>query len=121
MPDRAGSPNLLTEAFRRAAEALSGSSSALIGGLAVAFHGLARATRDIDLLLSTPRIALPLKMIAGREDDLRDIRGILATQGDALDLGRIRLAIAECCEEGRGEVFERLLAERDRGSSSRAL
>jgi len=181
-------PNLLVEAFRRAAGALSGTSShALIGGLAVAFHGLPRATRDIDLLLSTPRIALPallerfrdqgftfamdevirdlgedhlsridyagvpvdlldavipffrdavgrareediqgvrmriaspedlvaLKMIAGREDDLRDIRGILATQGDALDLGHIRLAIAECCEEGRAEVFERLLAERD--------
>jgi len=188
MADKEGPPNLLTEAFRRTAEALSGSSSyTLIGGLAVAFHGLARATRDIDLLLSTPRIALPallekfrergfgfsmetvlrelgedhlsridyagvpvdfleatipffrgvverareediqgvrmriaspedlvaLKMIAGREDDLRDIRGILATQGDALDLGHIRLAIAECCEEGRAEVFERLLAERD--------
>jgi predicted nucleotidyltransferase len=34
-------------------------SYALIGGLAVAFHGPIRATRDIDLLVSIPQLELP--------------------------------------------------------------
>ena len=42
------------------AEALSGLEDyALIGGLAVAFRGIPRTTRDIDVLLTIPRIQLP--------------------------------------------------------------
>lgn len=33
--------------------------AALIGGVAAAYHGLPRATRDIDLLFKTPRLRLP--------------------------------------------------------------
>jgi len=83
------------------------------------FREVVERAREEDIQGVRMRIASPedlvvLKMIAGREDDLRDIRGILATQGDALDLGRIRLGIAACCEEARAELFERLLAEKDR-------
>lgn len=180
-------PSGLPEAFDRAIEALSCGSAryALIGGFAVAYHGIPRPTRDLDFLLATPRVALPellqrfrdrgfgfsmervlaelgrdhlstitygsvrvdlldaviplfrravenaatgtvrgqevkivraeelvaLKMIAAREDDVRDIRGILAAQGDSLDLESIRRSIAECCDEERIARFERLVAE----------
>src|SRR5688572_11394049 len=61
MSEEERSTNTLSEAFDRSAEALlaAGASYALIGGFAVAYHGLPRPTRDIDLLLSIPRIQLP--------------------------------------------------------------
>ena len=163
----------------------SGASYALIGGFAVAYHGLPRPTRDIDLLVSVPRVRLPgvleafrdrgftfdpdavlrelgedhlssiryasvrvdlldavipffrrtvasainaevhghevriargedlivLKMIAGREDDLRDVKGILAVEGGSLDVDDIRRSLAECCDRTRMETFERLVVE----------
>jgi predicted nucleotidyltransferase len=177
----------LAEAFDRTADALApaGNGYAVIGGFAVAFHGLARPTRDIDLLLAVPRIALPsvlegfrqrgftfdlesvirelgqdhiskvhyqdvrvdlldaviplfqrtvrrareaelrgrlvriasaedliaLKMVAGREDDLRDVRGILAAQGGGLEIEEVRRSLAECCGAERIAAFERLVAE----------
>jgi predicted nucleotidyltransferase len=187
MPAGDHPPTVLSEAFDRTVEALAsaGASYALIGGFAVAFHGLPRPTRDIDLLLSVPRVALPgllerfleqgftvqpeevirelekyhlskidyggirvdlldaviplfrrtvqgareqvvrgrrvriasaedliaLKMIPARDDDLRDVRGILATQGGGLDLEAVRRSLAECCSEDRIEAFERLVRE----------
>jgi predicted nucleotidyltransferase len=179
------SPPALPEAFDRTLDVLAAQSApyALIGGFAVAYHGIPRSTRDIDLLLSVPRIALAsflqkfldrgftfsleivlrelgedhlskihvrgvrvdlldavippfrravegaeeavihgrrvriaraqdlivLKMIAGREDDLRDVRGILASQGSRLDLDALRGSLRDCCEEAQIEAFERLL------------
>jgi hypothetical protein len=60
MSEEERSTNTLSEAFDRSAEALlaAGASYALIGGFAVAYHGLPRPTRDIDLLLSgRPRMS----------------------------------------------------------------
>jgi len=177
----------LSEAFDRAVDALNeaGASYALIGGFAVAHHGLPRPTRDIDFLVSIPRVQLPavlerfrergfafelervlgklgkdhlssiryggvrvdlleavipvfqralksavegtihgrkvkiasaedlivLKIIASREDDLRDVRGILATQGSRLNLEAIRGSLSECCGSAAIDGFERLASE----------
>ena len=177
----------LSEAFDRAVDALTqvGASYALIGGFAVAHHGLPRPTQVIDFLVSIPRIELPalledfekrgftfdaqrvlselgkdhlstvcyggvrvdlldavlplfrqaihgaieatirgrrvriacpedlisLKMIACRDDDLRDVRGILATQGSQLDFERIRRSLVECCGKEQVDAFERLVSE----------
>ena len=51
----------LEEAFDQTIDALNESKAvyALIGGFAVAVHGLPRPTRDVDILFSIPRIALP--------------------------------------------------------------
>jgi predicted nucleotidyltransferase len=179
-------PAPLAEAFERTIEALAagGAAYALIGGFAVAHHGLPRPTRDVDILLRVPRISLPallegfrargfefdlrrvleelrddhlsevryrevridlldavvplfvraverartveiggrpvrmvraeelvaLKMIAGRDDDLRDVKGILAAQGERLDLAAVRESLRECCELETLAAFERLLA-----------
>ena len=46
--------DLAVEAFNEA-----GAEYALIGGFAVAVHGLPRPTRDIDFLIHVPRLALP--------------------------------------------------------------
>ncbi|MGQ9592497.1 MAG: nucleotidyl transferase AbiEii/AbiGii toxin family protein [Planctomycetota bacterium] len=175
----------LAEAFVRAVDALdaAGVSYALIGGLAVACHGLPRPTRDIDVLVSLPRIRLPvlleyfqkrgfsldttdvlhrlsvdhlatiryegvrldlldavipffrravaeaverdiearrvrvvtpealvaLKLLASRDDDLRDVRTILAVQGDKLDLDLVKRHLAECGAEERTPLLEQLL------------
>src|SRR5262245_48419190 len=187
MSEEERSTSALTEAFDRSAEALriAGASYALIGGFAVAYHGLPRPTRDIDLLLSVSRIQLPgllerfseqgftfqleevirelgkdhlsairyqgvrvdlleaviplfqrtvanareveirgrpvrvasaeeliaLKMVAAREDDLRDVRGILATQGPHLDLESVRRSLEECCEKDRLDLFRKLVEQ----------
>ncbi len=181
------SQTALSEAFERTAEVLApcGASYALIGGFAVAFHGIPRPTRDIDILCAFPQVSLPgilekflargftlqpqdvirelredhlsrvhyrrvrvdlldavvpvfkrtverareeeirgrrvrvaspedliaLKIIAGRDDDLRDVRGILATQGGRLDLAEVRRSLKECCDQGRIDGFERLVRE----------
>ena len=176
----------LEEAFDRAVEAFrdSGAAYALIGGFAVAVHGLPRPTRDIDFLIHVPRIAIPklleklldrgftfqltdvikrlgeshlaeiryagvrvdlldaaplplfqrmvergkehtirghqvrvatpedliaLKMIACREDDIRDVRAILAAQGKNLDLEAVRRTLRECCDESRVHELDRLV------------
>ena len=187
MSEEKEAPSGLLEAFDQAIEALSGESThyALIGGFAVAYHGIPRPTRDVDILLSVPRLSLPgllqrfrdrgfdfstervlrelgedhlsgmvrgkvrvdlldaviplfrrtveearldtirgrqvriarpedliaLKMLAAREDDLRDIRGILAVQRNRLVLDTIRRSIEECCDKDRVELFEKLLRE----------
>jgi predicted nucleotidyltransferase len=190
MSEEEQSQTTLTEAFDRSAAALSASGVpyALIGGFAVAYHGLPRPTRDIDLLLSVPRIQIPgllerfseqqftfnmqqvigelgkdhlsaihfqgvrvdlleaviplfrrtvqnareveirgrrvrvagaedliaLKMIAAREDDLRDVRGILAVQSGLLDVDSIRRSLEECCDKDRLDLFRRLVEETKR-------
>lgn len=61
MPEDTSRANQLSDAFDRASEALheSGVKYALIGGFAVACHGLPRATQDVDFLISVPRLLLP--------------------------------------------------------------
>jgi len=179
--------NTLRDAFDGVVDVLATSSVpyALIGGLAVAFHGLPRSTRDIDLLWSIPRIALPsvleklsqrgftfrldevirelgedhfsrisfhgvrvdileavlplfrgvverakaeavrgrtvrvaapgdlvaLKLLAGRENDLADVKAILAAQGAKLDLEPIRRSLAECGRQDQIETLNRLASE----------
>jgi predicted nucleotidyltransferase len=187
MPSKKDPKLTLTEAFDRAVDVLNeaGASYALIGGFAVAHHGLPRPTRDIDFLVSIPRVQLPtvleqfrgrgftfelekvlgelgkdhlssiryggvrvdlldaaipvfrsavknavegtihgrkvriasaedlmvLKVIASREDDLRDVRGILATQRGRLNLEAIRESLSECCGSAEIDGFERLVSE----------
>jgi predicted nucleotidyltransferase len=177
----------LPDAFDRTVEVLESARApyALIGGFAVAFHGIPRPTRDIDLLLGLPRISIPpllerfldrgftfrmddvirrlgedhlatlhfgevpidildailpvfrrtveaaeveevrgrrvriaraedliiLKMIALREDDRRDVLGILAAKRTGLDLEAVRRGLRECCGEDRIEAFESMVRE----------
>ncbi len=56
----AGAPELI-EAFQRAIDTLEGAAAryALIGGLAVARHGVVRPTRDVDLLIAVEKVRLP--------------------------------------------------------------
>ncbi|MBI4603390.1 MAG: nucleotidyltransferase [Planctomycetes bacterium] len=185
MSPRRDPPADLAGAFDSAVDALNAGQAAyaVIGGLAVALHGLPRATRDIDILWDSPRIALPgllerfreqgftfeldavlrelardhisavrrgavrvdlldaaipffkrvvgrarvqeirgrqvrvatpedliaMKLIAGRETDLQDARGILAAQRGRLDLAVIRAALVECCGQDRLDVLEALV------------
>jgi predicted nucleotidyltransferase len=181
-------PPALLDAFDRAVDALGAKSTAyaLIGGFAVAHHGIPRPTRDVDFLLAEPRTALPelferlhaqgftfslesvleelrrdhltkihyrdvrvdfldaviplfrrtvagaqvakvrgrdvnvasaedliaLKLVAARDDDLRDVRGILLAQRDHLDLDAVRRSLGESCGEDRLAMFEKLVTER---------
>lgn len=65
--DAVGTPELV-EAARRAFDVLeqAGARYALIGGIAVARHGILRPTRDIDLLLAVEKIRLPSLLEAFR-------------------------------------------------------
>lgn len=177
----------ISEAFARAVEALTAPevSYALVGGLAVSFYGIPRSTRDIDAIVSAPRIrwarlferlaemgfsvdlagairqlsedhvvtlrygdvpldlmdaVLPLfrriaegaveatvegrrvrvaaaedlialKLLAGRERDVADVRGILAVSGDRLDLDRARRELEGCGAEEALSLLERLAKE----------
>ena len=69
MPGKRPTPTPLAEAFERAVDALGETRAAyaLIGGFAVAHHGLPRPTRDVDLLLHVPRVALPALLEAFRD------------------------------------------------------
>lgn len=60
-----GTPELV-EAARRAIDVLdrAGVRYAIIGGIAVARHGILRPTRDIDLLLAVEKVRLPLLLDA---------------------------------------------------------
>lgn len=177
----------LAEAFRRSMDALAapGVSYALIGGLAVACYGLPRPTRDIDILISVPRVRLPallerfaergfsfelestlrrlaqdhlteitfrgvrvdmldavlplfrraiagareteiegkrvrvasaehlvaLKLLAARDDDVRDVRGILAAQQGSIDTEEVRRELEGCGAAGGVSLLERLARE----------
>jgi predicted nucleotidyltransferase len=61
--------------------------------------------------IAAPEDLILLKLIAAREDDLRDIRGILATQGDLIQLDDVRKSLKDWCEDDRGDIFERLVRE----------
>jgi predicted nucleotidyltransferase len=183
----------LAEAFERAIDALTEARAeyALIGGFAVAHHGLPRPTRDVDILLRVPRVSLPalldgfrargfefdarrvleelrddrlssvnyrgvrvdlleaviplfaraverasaveirgrpvrvvraeelvaMKLVAAREDDLRDVRGILAAQAGAIDLAAVRDSLEECAGAPTLELLERLAAAAREGGA----
>jgi predicted nucleotidyltransferase len=183
-------PAALSEAFDRTFAVLNDGPAtyALIGGFAVAMHGLPRPTRDIDILFTTPRISLPgllekfrergfsfdrdavirqlgmdhlsevhygevrvdlleavipifrqamerardedvhghrvrvatpedlvvLKLLAGREGDLGDVRGILAVQGNAFDIEVTRHRLLEVSDEETIHRFDRLVEDRNR-------
>lgn len=186
MPEESPSATI-AEAFARTVDALAtpGISYAVIGGLAVSYHGIPRPTRDVDVMLMAPRIRLPgllerfaeigftfemmdvlrqlsedhlatlqyrgvpldlldavlpffrrvvenaeeatiegrivrlasaedliaLKLIAAREDDLRDVRGILAVSRSRLHLESVRQALEECATDDRLSLLERLVQE----------
>ncbi len=187
MPPGESSRPEISEAFDRAIAAFTKAqaSYALIGGFAVAYHGLPRPTRDIDFILLISRIQLPslldrfrelgftfsteevirelgeshlstirygavrvdildavipifrrtveqateaevqgrrvkiaraeeliaLKIIASREEDLRDVRGVLTARAGAIDLEAVRRNLKDCCDDARIGAFERLVKE----------
>jgi predicted nucleotidyltransferase len=192
-PDEPPRPEI-TDAFDRAITAFTAAQAryALIGGFAVAHHGLPRPTRDIDFIILVPRIRLPglldrfhesgftfsmeqvirelgeshmsmirfgavrvdlldavvpifrrtvenaletevqgrkvmiaraeeliaLKLIASRETDLRDIRGMLAARAGTLHLDAVRRNLDDCCDDSRRETFERLVKETGQADNS---
>jgi hypothetical protein len=101
---------MLNEALRKVVAALDRLKIpyALIGGLAVAAHGVVRATQDVDLI-----VALPVQEAPSLERSLRD-NGFQATfyRGAADDPipGVIRLTIPVAGAEVKCDV---LLASRD--------
>ena len=52
-----------------------------------------------------------LKMLAAREDDLRDVRGILRVQRDRLDLESVRRQLETCCGPRQVSAFESIVAD----------
>jgi predicted nucleotidyltransferase len=55
-----------------------------------------------------------LKLLAGREGDLGDVRGILAVAGDAFDIEATRHRLFEVSDEGTLHRFDRLVDDRTR-------
>ncbi len=56
----------------------------------------------------TPEDLIVLKLVAGRENDIGDVRGILAAQGSQIDLEAARRSLRECCDEDKVRLLERL-------------
>lgn len=63
-----------------------GVEHALIGGLAVSRHGLPRPTRDVDFLVSLPKVRMPelLRQLAGTGFQVDEIRAIRELSQDGL-------------------------------------
>ena len=103
------------------AEAFSGlEDHALIGGLAVAFRGVPRTTRDIDVLLAVPRIQLPaaLERLRGAGCTL-EIRDVLAELRDdhlsRIHCGSVRIDLMSAALGIFGEVVKSAKWETVRG------
>ncbi len=56
----------------------------------------------------TPEDLIVLKLVAGRESDVGDVRGIVATQGSQLDLEAARRSLRECRDEDKVRLLERM-------------
>jgi predicted nucleotidyltransferase len=67
----------------------------------------------------SPEDLITTKILAGREKDIEDVRGVLSERGDTLDMHRIRETLA-LVEQALGQsdllpVFERELLRWQRG------
>jgi hypothetical protein len=100
----------LGTALKRLAAALAETEQhALIGGLALAFRGVPRSTRDIDLLLAVPRVSLPPLLerlqAAGFSLDLRrvltELRDDHLTQ---VEYGSVRIDLLEAILPAYAEI-----------------
>lgn len=120
------------ETLSRLADSLSGvEEHALIGGLAVAIRGVPRTTRDIDILLSVPRIRLPATLDRMRdagfavdlEGVVRELRddGISSVRYGSVRVDLLSAVIGAFVEVVRNARWEELRGSRLRVASAEGL
>jgi predicted nucleotidyltransferase len=126
MKDETSPAEALGDAFAQAIGALNEAraSYALIGGFAVACHGLPRATQDIDFVISVPSRSLPglLEKFSQRgfAFDLKQvIRELEVDHISKVRCGRIRVDLLDAVLPVFRRVVERAVSFQIRGQAVR--